>query len=508
MPTATHTPHPTATATRIIEPTVKPLATATRVIEPTAIPLPTATLAAISPRGQVDNGSSDPRFGVDEAYMDPSLANALGVRWSRIPFSWNNIQPHGPSDWNRFALSSQGTDSVVNGEIARGRSVVGLLLGTPGWAAYNPAWGTASVPKNIDKPWNSPDNYWGAFCERIAKEFAGRIDDWIIWNEVNIPGGGWLQWHATSKATSAQEYARLLEVAYRAIHAANPKARVIIYGDPYWYDHGTFLGHLFYLLSAAGSPAAHNTRLLAKAAPATATNGFFDVANLHLYSNPADFFGIVNKLRSQLKAHGWGNKEIWVSETNAEPYDDPVAPAPHTNFRVSMQGQASFMVDAFASYLAAGVTRLEVYRMIDRPSDHDTWGLVNKDGQQRPVTTTYRFLVGLFKGVTGGQYTPGTLLGGKSGVIKVVLYKPARRITVLWNQDGHPDGSDATVRYKLQAHASQATLFDKYGHSTTLTPSNGAYTLTLPGGTDFTNPYDPRIPTVGGDPAIVVETVS
>ena len=89
-----------------------------------------------------------------------------------------------------------------------------------------------------------------------------------------------------------------------------------------------------------------------------------------------------------------------------------------------------------------------------------------------------------------------------------MLFKPGRRITVLWNQDGHPDGSDATVVYKLPAQATRATLFDKYGRSTTITPAHGVYTLTLPGGRDFTNRYDPRIPTVGGDPAIVVEATS
>jgi hypothetical protein len=92
------------------------------------------------------------------------------------------------------------------------------------------------------------------------------------------------------------------------------------------------------------------------------------------------------------------------------------------------------------------------------------------------------------------------LYGGKAGIFKVVVHKPGARITVLWNQTG----SKAT--YRLPAHAAQATLYDKFGTARTIRPSGGAYVLPLPGGHDFTNPYDQRMPTVGGDPAIVVET--
>ena len=79
------------------------------------------------------------------------------------------------------------------------------------------------------------------------------------------------------------------------------------------------------------------------------------------------------------------------------------------------------------------------------------------------------------------------------------MNKPGARITVLWNQDG------AAASYKLPAHANDATVYDKYGAAHTITATGGAYDFTLPGGHDFTNPYDNRMPTVGGDPAIVVE---
>ncbi|HKO23999.1 MAG TPA: hypothetical protein VJY65_04585 [Chloroflexota bacterium] len=466
-------------------------AAAVAVVLASATLMPPAGVRASSSGSHVDLATTDARFGVDEAYQQADRADTLGARWSRIPFIWDYVQHDGPSSWNNFVLSSHGSDSVVNGELARGRSVVGELLGTPPWARQNAAWGEASVPINIDKRWNDPRNYWGAYCYKIARQFAGRINDWVIWNEVSIPAGLngamglWTQWRGTPK-----QYARLLEVAYQAIHAANPRARIVLYGDPFWYDHGRYLTHLYNLLAAAD--------------PTKRYHGYFDVANLHLYSNPTDFYWIVRKVRALLASHGWGDKQIWISETNAEPYNGTTPPKQHTNFRVSMQAQAAFLVDAFASDLAAGVDRIEIYRMFDGvETAHGlpAWGLVNNAGQERPVARTFHFLVRLFKDAHGGSYTPGKLYGGKAGIFKVVVHKPGARITVLWNQDG------ARARYKLPAHATRATLYDKFGNARRITRRSGVYVLSLPGGHDFTNPFDPRIPTVGGDPAIVVERV-
>jgi len=93
----------------------------------------------------------------------------------------------------------------------------------------------------------------------------------------------------------------------------------------------------------------------------------------------------------------------------------------------------------------------------------------------------------------------------------------------------------ATYSFKAAAGVKTATVYDKYGHATVIHAgakpvevdnlnwdgaplpyvtkatktmiqlSNGAYTVTLRGGTTYSNPADPRIPTVGGDPIVVVE---
>ncbi len=73
---------------------------------------------------------------------------------------------------------------------------------------------------------------------------------------------------------------------------------------------------------------------------------------------------------------------------------------------------------------------------------------------------------------------------------------------MLWNQSG------TAATYTLPAHAAGATRYDKFGAATPVTPQGGVYRFDLPGGRDYTNPYDPRIPTGGGDPVILVEPTS
>ncbi len=517
---------------------------------------------------RINRAATDARFGVDEAFPQAATADALGVRWTRVPFIWDYVQPTGPASYNPFVLSSHGSDAVIDSEIAQGRTPVGLLLGTPAWARQNKAWGEASVPVNIDLPWNDPKNYWAAYCYTMAKHYAGKIDQWIIWNEVSIPtgtngqAGQWTQWRGTPA-----QYARLLQVAYQAIHAANSSAQVVLYGDPYWYDHGAYLSHIL--------------DLLAKADPTNRDHGYFDAANLHLYIGAPSFYWIISDLRAKLRAHGWSTKQVWVSETNVEPYDDPSHREPVDQFRVTMDEQAGFLVDAFATDIAARADRIEVYRMFDGKETTDglaALGLVSNrvvKGQHvlRPAGRTFKFLVSLLKGAAGGTYTKGELYpdpysGGKAGVFKVVTTTPGARITVFYNQLGaHPsytapyhtdpatpgvryDAKDfvvlplrdaqgvrydrnATATYTLAARATQATIYDKYGNALTLkegqtkainthdtTPNgtpvaglarttislrHGVYTVQLRGGRTYSNPADPRIPTVGGDPVIIVE---
>jgi hypothetical protein len=426
--------------------------------------------STLTPRG-------DPRFGVVEAWRAPAQASAIGVGWERISFWWKELQPDGPDSWNEFAT---GRDHFITKELAAGRQLAGLLINTPDWAAANPGVHGASVPRGLYLPYDDPHNYWGHFVGLIAKRYAGRIDDWVIWNEVNIPSGQWHTWDGT-----VADYAQLIKVASLAAKAANPQARIVLFGDPYWYDHGAFFTTLLKDLTSSSGARAHHA--------------YFDVANLHLYSRPADLAPLITLYRAKLAGYGL-HQPIWISETNAIPYNDPVRLYPKAGFFATLDDQASYIVQAFAIDLALGVARIEVNRMVDGTdfiAGGEPFGLLRNDGSARPAYDAFRTVTTLFAGVTGGTLAVNQV----SGVYIVTLHKPHATVTVVWDQS--PLG--ATVR--ILAPRTGGTVFDKLGHGQVVRPSGGYYTFNLDRATGNTNANDAHDYVIGGSPVILVQRV-
>ena len=144
-------------------------------------------------------------------------------------------------------------DPLIEAELTAGRQVVAVLIGTPAWAAQEPADGAASVP-DMDA--------WAAFARRMAQHYRGRISHWIIWNEPDVwqtghPGQTW--------AGTVEEYARLLKTAYLAIKDVDPTQQVHIAGLTYFWDwaHGRtrYLDRLLDVLVADPDAAARKHEL-------------------------------------------------------------------------------------------------------------------------------------------------------------------------------------------------------------------------------------------------------
>jgi hypothetical protein len=419
-------------------------------------------------------GSADPRLGIEEAFRASSQAATVPIGWERIPFFWSEIQKSGPGAWNDFAMNH---DNQINQELQLGRQVVGLLINTPDWAATQPSLHGASVPKGLYLPYNDPNNYWGQFVSLVAKRYAGRINDWIIWNEVNIPSGHWKTWGGTQA-----DYAQLVKVAYLAARAANPQAQIILAGDPYWYDHGGLFQYLLHALSSDPQAAANHD--------------YFDAANLHLYSSPLEMTSIVKWYRATMAKAGI-NKPIWISEMNVVPYNDTIRPYPKGNLRATTDEQASYIIQAFAIDLALGVGRVEANRMIDGTdfqAGGEPLGLVRNDGTARPAFYAYRTAATIFAGVTSGSIAANTL----TGVYTVTLNRPGATITVLWDQK--PIAANLTLPVRA------GTLFyDKFGELVPVSMSNDLAHVHLAGATANINNADPNTYVIGGNPVIVVQ---
>jgi hypothetical protein len=424
-------------------------------------------------RPQLYPVARDPRFGLNQAWDDGATADLAGAGWSRLVFWWSAFQYGNREEWHSTAVP----DPWLEDELARGRELVGVVLSTPEWASTN---GKASgVPKNLYLPWNHKDNFWGQFMKRLAAQYAGRVNTWIIGNEVDIASGQWHTWDGT-----VQDYVQLLKVAYQAIKAGNPHARVAHYGSPWWYDHGEYLGRFLDLIAA--DPAA------------PANNYFFDIGNFHLYSRAADIPKVVPWYREALSKRGIPQKPIWVGETNVVPHDDPIWGGYAGGFMASMDEQANYVVESLATYMALGVERVGFNRLMDGQdfrNGGEPFGLLRNDGSKRPAFRAFQVATQLFSRAGVVSFDDGA----DSGYAEVVLERPGERITVAWSMRGTP------IRYRPRALGDQSLLVGKYGESRPLVSDAGRYDLVLLAATANTNDADPTDFVVGGDPIIIVE---
>ena len=415
----------------------------------------------------------DPRFGINQAWQAADAADDAGAGWSRVLFWWSEFQKSGPDEFDLFATDQ---DSYLDEERDRGRELVGAVINTPGWASTDGS--PNGVPRNLYLPWDHPSNYWGRYMRAMAEHYAGRIDSWIIWNEVDIQHGQWRTWNG-----SLEDYAQLQKVAYRAIKAGNPRATVLPFGAAWWYDEGATISRLLDILQADPESARYGA--------------YLDGMNLHLYSRAGDIPKVIGWYRAEL-ARRRLDKPIWVSETNAIPYDDPVWRVGKQNFRASLDEQASYVIQSFATYLAMGAKRIGVNRMIDGTdfeAGGEPFGLIRNDGTARPAFTAFQVVTRYFGGTVDAEYTPPDTMG----LTRVVLRKPGEIVTVTWNMSGQ--SADVTV----PASSPRALRVTKYGQAQLTQAANNQYRFTLAAATANSNEANHRDYVIGGNPLILVE---
>lgn len=415
----------------------------------------------------------DPRFGAVEAYEAPDQATLAGVGWERVIFWWYQLQPNGPDDWNGQYFP----DEILDRERAQGREVVGLLNNTPHWATDGEP--LRGVPRGLYLPHDDPNNLWAAFVRRVVSYYAGRIDHWIIWNEPDV----WDDEHVGHTwAGSVEDYYQLLKVAYLAAKEANPNCVIHLTGLTYWWDwvYGRRQYFERFLDVVAQDPTAPQH------------NHYFDVVTLHIYFRPQTVYEITSFFRQAMQEHGM-DKPIWINETNAAPSHDPSRPVHNPRFVIGLDEQASYIIQAFALGLAAGVERIAVYKMIDKPGDvhanPEPYGLVRADGSLRPAFHAYQVVTTYFAG-----YRQASLVR-RGEIDQVTIDRGERTTTVLWNR------SPVTRTIAVQAIAPQAILVNKEGETRMLTAEDGQYVLTLPGAVCS----DPTGCFIGGSPLLLVE---
>lgn len=469
-----------------------------------------AQAADLKPLTGADN------LGVNEAFKAMAFGDASGAGWTRWTVQWFNVQRE-PDEFNDFYFTNEKGENILDIQLKSGMKVAAMVLGTPEWAAETPGLkaGT-SVPRGLyepvflgDEP--NPENLWGAFMYQLAREYAGKMDVFEIWNEVEIPANGPNAVYNTWAGTPA-DYYQLLAVASQAAKKANPNARIVTSPYSYFKDKDAGGGESLPWFDAFGA------EIKARGADV------FDAVALNLYRNPHDlwdrFHGGVDiaaepadrtGFKARLEAIGAGGKPIWLTEINAMPYDDPM-PGWNTTpdgFRITMAEQANYVLQAHALAFAAGYEKVFFQALQDDPYPvpDELWGLVRFSGDManadpsrvRPAFAAYQ-VVG--KHVAGAQRSelhvkkrPDPKKNSQYASRfewaqhLAVFHKGDARASVVWN------GTDEASSVAIKASGASAVLIDSNGKETPLEPNGeGRFVVELP-------PATRHFDLFGGDPA-------
>src|SRR5689334_19985367 len=296
--------------------------------------------------------------------QDANAMGDLGVSWTRITLSWHDME------WAKGQYDSgylANIDRAVNLARQKGVNIIMTVYQAPDWAS-----GTSDPEA---PPQTSHNADYADFVRTMAQRYAGRVAAWEIWNEENL-GRFWGQ------SPSASSYVSLLKVAYPAVKAGDPNAKVVF---------GGMSGNDYDFLDAAY-------------AAAPDLGNYYDVMAVHPYSpiwSPdfvhydgsghiaKDAFAGYREVRRVMLAHGT-DKPIYLTEFGWATTSQP-------GMGVSAQQQADYTRLAFQcaqqdAYVQVGI----VYELRNNywANDADDWedqlGLVNTNWSHKPAYDAFK----------------------------------------------------------------------------------------------------------------------
>lgn len=433
--------------------------------------------------------TSAPVLGIVDAGRDASAARTAGASWDRALFLWQVIQPNSATDW---ALDSYLDQSRLRPTLSSGLPIVGVVQGTPGWAARDWRDGAAAVPAGLEYPVDDARNTFGQYMLRLVRTYKGHITTWVVWNEPDfLPGesGSWWTW-----AGDAADFYRLLKTAYRAVKMVDPSATVVFPATTYFADavHGREL-FLSRVLHEANKD------------PEAPPNGyFFDAVGVNLYCSLDAVYrvhGIYTSILGQYQLQ----KPLWLTETNCPVYNDATAPEPASG-RITTDEQAAYLIQAVALARAAGYQRIGWYSMVDHdPSSgiFDRWGLMRTNGTPRPAYRAFEVASQYLSrpNITARLAPLGTATADGWPVTRVVLDDASQgtRVQVLWRTAQGPS------MVNVDAAGTSARLIDPLGFGAAAARTDAGWTVPLPP-TRVALASDPPGFASAGYPVLLVET--
>jgi hypothetical protein len=333
---------------------------------------------------------SDPQQVSDAAIeQQMALMAASGVETVRISFGSSVLEvAPGVYDWRRF-------DRLVAAAALHRVAVLGNVSQPTKWNSEqpnNPEWRRfppkdprpfAELMRQLVLRYGPNGSFWAQNpgLPRVP------IRQWQVWNEQTAP------WHWRHRPW-APGYARLLKASYRAIHGADPGAKVVAgslvaYGRFAPWDS---IGQLY----RAGA------------------KRFFDVVAIHPFTNNRSVsktvgqtLEFIRRVRAQMRRRGDARKPIILTELTWPAAVGKVPTGGLVSFATTAAGQAS-RLKAVYRQLARERRRLRVTQAywFTWATPYDTGGSLS--------TVSFRFS-GLTR-LQGGVFSPMPLLNSYAGV--------------------------------------------------------------------------------------------
>jgi hypothetical protein len=409
-------------------------------------------------------------------FQSPKALAAISASrpaWVRVFMGWNVMEPTAGS-YDKWQIHVYRTFFA---SLPKGTKIDVDVEGTPSWAS--PSGATTAAPTD-------PTTF-AAFLSHMVTTFHGRVTSWEIWNEESSPS--W--WTGT-----VEQYAGLVQAAYPAIKAADPKAIVILGANsPTWLQalYGDGIKNYF------NADAIHTD---------TACN----VTSPYVYEYNRDtttvnqyFFLGFTGTHAIMAAHGDGSKDIYMTEigwssTSAECSTGLWAGQKLAG--VTEQTQATYLTQAYHclaqpqySYIKAAMW-FELYNAATGSAPLDNYGLLNADYSPKPAFDAFE-QVSLHGDTQSGpcgnfsppkitilRPTPSSTYSGPlkiavlatspaNGVREITIYLGKRVREHFWAKKGFPATLQAQLtwlgakRLSKGPHKIKIVVIDKLGNVAT-----------------------------------------
>jgi hypothetical protein len=158
----------------------------------------------------------------------------LGIDAVRVQISWSRVAPQPGSDTPPAEFDPANPDdpgyhwgvidAAVHRLVGAGIQPILMLDGPPPlWASGNPVLGNPRYRPSAPA--------FGKFATAVAQRYGADVDQYILWNEPNLPL--WIQPQAVCgkrrcSPASADTYRAMVNAAYQSIHFVDPVATVLI----------------------------------------------------------------------------------------------------------------------------------------------------------------------------------------------------------------------------------------------------------------------------------------